>query len=78
MFKRFQSFISELRVRRMVRRHIAAQQDAVMFQKEARYSARRVRSRLAATREVNDLQAFGTPSFLRRKTVQGKGETPKK
>jgi Ca-activated chloride channel homolog len=57
---------------------LAAQRDSVMFQKEAVYSARRVRSRLAAAREVNDLQDSEGPSFLRRKTMQGKSELPKK
>jgi Ca-activated chloride channel homolog len=56
---------------------LAAQRNSVMFQKEAAYSARRARSRLAAAREVNELQDLDAPSFLRRKTMQGKSEMPK-
>jgi len=53
---------------------IAARRDEVMFQKEAAYSSRRARSRLAMQVESTEFREQHTPAFLRRKSVQGKAE----
>jgi len=56
---------------------LARQRDAEMFAKEAMYSARRERTRLAS--RVEDLHPADqeVASFLRRKSAQGKGELPR-
>lgn len=56
---------------------LAAQRDEALFRKEAAYSSRRARSRLASTIEASACMSADTPSFLRRKTAQGKAEPPK-
>lgn len=52
---------------------LARSRDEAMFIKEAAYSARRMRSRLAMPSESLDRRAEG-PSYLRRKQAQGKSE----
>ena len=50
---------------------LADQQDQMMFSKEAMYSSHRMRSRLAMSVEPEALHD-AAPSYLRRKTEQGK------
>lgn len=56
---------------------LARQRDAVMFAKEAMYSARRERTRLAARYEDASPEVQEVASFLRRKSAQGKSEPPR-
>ena len=59
---------------------LARSMDAARFRKEALYSARKMNSRLSAKEELNfaclDAEA-ARPSFLRRKTAQGKAQFDK-
>jgi Ca-activated chloride channel family protein len=52
---------------------LARKEDEMMFSKETRYSSHRMRSRLAMSSEVNSL-SDAAPSYLRRKTEQGKSQ----
>jgi Ca-activated chloride channel homolog len=56
---------------------LARRRDAAMFAKEAMYSARRERTRLAARVEGLHPADQEVASFLRRKSAQGKGEPPR-
>jgi Ca-activated chloride channel homolog len=56
---------------------LARRRDAAMFAKEAMYSARRERTRLASRVENLDPAEQSVASFLRRKSAQGKGEPPR-
>jgi Ca-activated chloride channel homolog len=56
---------------------LARRRDAAMFAKEAMYSARRERTRLASRVENIDPAEQSVASFLRRKSAQGKGEPPR-
>ena len=52
---------------------LARQQDQARFAKEARYSSRRMSTRLAAKEEMASIASDGdAPAFLRRKSAQGK------
>ena len=52
---------------------LARQQDQAHFAKEARYSSRRMNTRLAAKEEMASIASDGeVPAFLRRKAAQGK------
>ena len=53
---------------------LARKRDDVMFAKEAMYSSRRVRSRLASVTESRDPGDMDAPDYLRRKRAQGKAE----
>ncbi len=53
---------------------LARQRDEMMFAKEAMYSSRRMRSRLASHAEVVDPARMDGPDYLRRKRAQGKAE----
>lgn len=54
---------------------LARQQDKAHFAKEARYSSRRMNTRLAAKAEMASLISDGeVPAFLRRKAAQGKAQ----
>ena len=54
---------------------LAARRDVFAFAKEARYSTRRMNSRLTAKDEaLSSAQDIGLPSFLRRKSAQGKAQ----
>lgn len=55
---------------------LAARRERQHFAKEAAYSSRRARTRLAATFENMDYVA-DAPAFLRRKTAQGKEQPPR-
>jgi len=51
----------------------ARQQDQAHFDKEARYSSRRMNTRLAAKEEMASVASDDdVPAFLRRKAAQGK------
>jgi hypothetical protein len=52
-----------------------AEQDQAHFAKEARYSSRRMNTRLAAKEEMASMASDGeVPAFLRRKVAQGKSQ----
>ena len=52
---------------------LARQQDQAHFAKEARYSSRRMNTRLASKEEMASIASDGeVPAFLRRKAAQGK------
>jgi hypothetical protein len=53
---------------------LARKRDDVMFAKEAMYSSRRARSRLASVTESRDPGDMDAPDYLRRKRAQGKAE----
>src|SRR5690606_396625 len=53
---------------------LASRRDDVMFAKEAMYSSRKMRNRLASHNEVADPTAMKVPDYLRRKHAQGKAE----
>ena len=54
---------------------LAAMEDRMRFSKEARYSSRKLQSRMTSRGEALDDSADGLhPSYLRRKREQGKGE----
>jgi Ca-activated chloride channel family protein len=54
---------------------LARRQDQAHFSKEARYSSRRMNTRLAAKEEMASLASDGdVPTFLRRKSAQGKAQ----
>ena len=53
--------------------NLARKEDEMMFSKETRYSSHRMRSRLAMRSEANSL-SDAAPSYLRRKTEQGKSQ----
>lgn len=53
---------------------LARQRDEVMFSKEAMYSSRRMRSRMAHVNESRDPGSMDAPDYLRRKAAQGKAE----
>ncbi len=50
---------------------LARQRDRMLFAKEARYSASRMSSRLAAAQECAEFDQESSPSYLQRKRVQG-------
>jgi Ca-activated chloride channel family protein len=50
---------------------LARQRDELLFAKEARYSAMRMNSRLAAARESAAFEQESSPSYLQRKRSQG-------
>ena len=51
---------------------LARRRDQAMFAKEARYSARRMRTRLASPSESSSHLDAAGPAFLDRKAAQGK------
>jgi Ca-activated chloride channel family protein len=53
---------------------LARQRDELMFAKEAMYSSRRMRSRMAHVNECQDPGSMDAPDYLRRKRAQGKAE----
>ena len=53
-------------------RDITAERDAVMLSKEALYSSRRMRTRLAAAMDVGADDGRIIPDYLRRKSAQGR------
>ena len=55
--------------------NLAAMEDRMRFSKEARYSSRKLQSRMTPHCEAPDDSTDGLhPSYLRRKREQGKGE----
>lgn len=54
---------------------LARQQDQAHFAKEARYSSRRMNTRLTAKEEMASVASDDdVPAFLRRKAAQGKAQ----
>jgi Ca-activated chloride channel family protein len=56
---------------------LADETDAAMFSKEARYASAKMRHRLAGVAEQADPDAPAGPSYLRRKSEQGKAQPPR-
>jgi Ca-activated chloride channel family protein len=56
---------------------LADEADAVMFSKEARYASAKMRHRLTGFAEQADPDAPAGPSYLRRKSEQGKAQPPR-
>ena len=55
-------------------RKLADRRDEAMFAKASAYGSQRMQSRLAAREEIGDADVANAPTYLRRKSHQGRGD----